>query len=122
MGGDFWIVQSVERRGYGLADRGSITSRGKRFYSPPYSSNRFWGPPSLLYNVTGALFSGVKRQGREADHSPPSSAEVKNVGVISSLSHMPWWVLLNYIFKYRDNLAFTLIYLSLISVVNYCSV
>jgi hypothetical protein len=28
--------------------------------------------------VTGALSLGVKRPGHEADHSPPSSAEVKN--------------------------------------------
>jgi hypothetical protein len=28
--------------------------------------------------VPGALSLGVKRQGREADHSPPSSAEVKD--------------------------------------------
>jgi len=28
--------------------------------------------------VTGALSLGVKRPGREADHAPPSSAEVKN--------------------------------------------
>jgi hypothetical protein len=27
--------------------------------------------------VPGALSQGVKRAGREADHSPPSSAEVK---------------------------------------------
>jgi len=27
--------------------------------------------------VPGALFLGVKRPGREADHSPPSSAEIK---------------------------------------------
>jgi hypothetical protein len=27
--------------------------------------------------VTGTLSLGVKRPGREADHSPPSSAEVK---------------------------------------------
>jgi hypothetical protein len=27
--------------------------------------------------VAGALFLGVKRSGREANHSPPSSAEVK---------------------------------------------
>jgi hypothetical protein len=27
---------------------------------------------------TGALSPGIKRPGREADHSPPSSAEVKN--------------------------------------------
>jgi hypothetical protein len=28
--------------------------------------------------VSGTLSLGVKRPGREADHSPPSSAEVKN--------------------------------------------
>jgi len=28
--------------------------------------------------VAGVLNPGVKRAGREADHSPPSSAEVKN--------------------------------------------
>jgi hypothetical protein len=28
--------------------------------------------------VTGALSVGVELQGREADHSPPSSAEIKN--------------------------------------------
>jgi hypothetical protein len=33
--------------------------------------------PPILW-VPGALTSGVKRPGREADHSPPSSAKVKN--------------------------------------------
>jgi hypothetical protein len=42
--------------------------------SPPYPE-QLWGPPSLLSN--GALSLGVKRPGREADRSPPSSAEVK---------------------------------------------
>jgi hypothetical protein len=32
-------------------------------------------PP--IQGVSGSLFLGVKRQGREADHSSPSSAEVK---------------------------------------------
>jgi hypothetical protein len=31
----------------------------------------------LLYRVRGALSLGVKWPGREADHSPPSNAEVK---------------------------------------------
>jgi hypothetical protein len=31
-----------------------------------------------IYMGTGALSLGVKRPGREADHSPPSNAEVKN--------------------------------------------
>jgi hypothetical protein len=34
---------------------------------------------------------GVKWQGREADHSPPSNAEVKNGGAIPPLPHMPSW-------------------------------
>jgi hypothetical protein len=38
--------------------------------------DRPWGPNSLLYNGH-RLFSGDKvRQGRDADPSPPSSAEV----------------------------------------------
>jgi hypothetical protein len=32
--------------------------------------------------VVGAPSPQVKRQGREADHSPPSSADVKNGGII----------------------------------------
>jgi len=36
-------------------------------------------PPSLLSKgYRGPLTSGVKDPGREADHLPPSSAEVKN--------------------------------------------
>jgi hypothetical protein len=34
--------------------------------------------PASYPRATGVLSSGVKRPGREADHSPPSSAEVKN--------------------------------------------
>jgi hypothetical protein len=29
---------------------------------------------------TGGCFPGIKRLGREADHSPPSYAEIKNAG------------------------------------------
>jgi len=43
-----------------------------------YYPERLWGPPSLLSNgYQGALSLGVERPGRAADHSPPSSAEVK---------------------------------------------
>jgi hypothetical protein len=34
---------------------------------------------------------GVKCQGCEADHSPPSIAEVKNGGAIPLLFHMSSW-------------------------------
>jgi hypothetical protein len=36
----------------------------------------------IFEESTGGCFLGVKRQGREADHSPPSDAEVKNGGAI----------------------------------------
>jgi hypothetical protein len=32
-----------------------------------------------------------RRQGSEADHSPPSSAEVKHGRIIPQLHHMPSW-------------------------------
>jgi hypothetical protein len=42
--------------------------------------------PSIPW-VPGELQPGVKRQGRDADHSPPSSAEVKNGGALTPLPH-----------------------------------
>jgi hypothetical protein len=48
-------------------------------------NDRFWGPPNLLYNEYRKLFpGGKKRPGREADHSPPTSAEVKKMWIYTS--------------------------------------
>jgi hypothetical protein len=62
--------------GYRLGSRG-VGVRipvGIRFSSSPHRPHQLWGPPSLICNVS----PGVKRMGREVDHSPPTSAEVKN--------------------------------------------
>jgi hypothetical protein len=53
----------------------------------------------------GLLTQGVKRPGCEADHSPPSSAEVKNGGAIPPLPHMSSWDNVKLI-KQRDNFIF----------------
>jgi hypothetical protein len=42
----------------------------------PISQFLYLLPPPVQW-IPGALSLGVKRQGRESDHSPPSSAEVK---------------------------------------------
>jgi hypothetical protein len=38
--------------------------------------DRPWGPPSILYNRYRVFPEGKVRPGRDADHSPASSAEV----------------------------------------------
>jgi len=50
-------------------------------FSLPPRPDRLWGPPNFLSNESGRKLSplGWKRPGREADHSPLSSAEVNNV-------------------------------------------
>ena len=57
-------------------DRNS--SRSKHVFYCSKGPDRLWGPHSFLFNGYVGFFPGVKRPGREADHSHPSSAEVKN--------------------------------------------
>jgi hypothetical protein len=70
--------------GYVLDDRG-VGVRvpvGSRILTSPYLPDRLWGAPNLLSNGhRAALFQGVKRQGRETDHSAPISAEVKKTWI-----------------------------------------
>jgi hypothetical protein len=42
--------------------------------------------------VPGAVSPGVKRKGREADHSHSFSVEVKNSAAIPSLPHTSSWL------------------------------
>jgi hypothetical protein len=55
---------------------------------------------------TGGVSPGVKWQGHEADHSPPSSAEVKNGGATPVLLNTSSWRRA-YLIKSMDNFAFT---------------
>jgi hypothetical protein len=72
---DFIYDQTVSTwHSYRLDGPGSIPGRGKIFVFPQYL-DRLWGttqPP------LGAISAGIMGPRREADHSPPSSAEFKN--------------------------------------------
>jgi hypothetical protein len=65
----------------------SISGRDKRFFSSPQHPDELWGPPSLLFNG----YQGVMQQAREAEHLPPSGAEVKNGGAIYILPDISSW-------------------------------
>jgi hypothetical protein len=67
---------------YGLDDRGvgvRVSEEARILYSPgrPY---RLLRPTQFSIQwVPGAFSPGIKRPGREVDHSPPTSAEVKKM-------------------------------------------
>jgi hypothetical protein len=76
----------------GPRDRSSSPGRVKKFYF--YLSSRsalgITQPP--IKWVTEALYPGVEWPGREADHSPPTIAEVKKMWIyIYPLPHTPSW-------------------------------
>jgi hypothetical protein len=80
-----WLTADVNSvgiaMGYRLDGRGSILGRDK-ISSLLHSVQTGSGAHSASYST------GVKRPGREGDHSPPSIAEVKNDGPILPLTRM----------------------------------
>jgi hypothetical protein len=77
--------------GYGLDGRGSIPGRVKMFLFYIVSRPALRPTLSPIQWIPPVLSPGVKRPGREADHSPQSSSEVKNGGAISPLPHTSSW-------------------------------
>jgi hypothetical protein len=60
--------------------------------SSPGRKDRLWSPPSLLINMCGGSFPGVKRPGREADHSPHLVSKLRSraIPLISLYAFMAW--------------------------------
>jgi hypothetical protein len=81
----------VTATGWGPDDRGSVSARGKVFLFFTALRPVLEGTHPPIQWETLTCSSGVKRQGRETNHPPPSSAEVKNVGAMPSFLHMSSW-------------------------------
>jgi len=63
-----------------------------------------FSPHYRVHNGSGALSVGVKRPGREEDHSPPTTAEVKEcVQLYLHSSNTPSWCGAQLKKKHRDN-------------------
>jgi hypothetical protein len=102
------IAQSVLRwaMGWTIGVLGFYSRRGLGIFLFTTASRTALGPtqPPIQW-VPGVLSVGVKRPGREADHSPPSSAEVKNAWRYTST---PQYVFMMWcLVKHRDNFTFT---------------
>jgi hypothetical protein len=80
------MAQSVYWLVYGMYDRGSIPGRDKDVFLFSTESRPALRPtqPPIQWEP-GTLLLGVKRPVREADHSPPSSTEVKKTWAIPPL-------------------------------------
>jgi hypothetical protein len=63
--------------------QGSIPGSGKKYNLFSITPRQVLRTHTTSYPVgTGNFLPGVKRPGREADHSPPASTEVKNGGAV----------------------------------------
>jgi hypothetical protein len=84
-------VTSVDtRKDNEMDDRGSVPSSNKGIYTyilhsvkPGYGAH----PASYPISSERSLIPGIRRQGREAYHSPPNNAELRNSGAILPLHH-----------------------------------
>jgi hypothetical protein len=96
--------------------RSSCSGRVKNFLLST-SSRPVLGPTQPpIQCVPAALSPGVKRQGREADHSPPASAEIKKMWIYTSTP--PYAFMAYCLIKHIDKLP----YLYLPSNVSFCTV
>jgi hypothetical protein len=78
--------------GYGLDGRGLIPGRVKIFLLSVVPRPALGPIQSLMQWIPAAISLGVKQPDREADHSPPSSVDVKNGGAIPPLLSMSSWL------------------------------
>jgi hypothetical protein len=78
-------------KGYGIYSGGLIPGRGKRFLFSTAFEPAMKAHTASYPMGTECSFSGSKAFGHEAEHSPPSNAEVNNCGAISPLSHKSSW-------------------------------
>jgi hypothetical protein len=85
--------------------RNSSPGRVKNFLSSTSSRLALGSTQPPIQLVSGALSPGVKRPEREADHSPPNSAEVRNTWIYTSLPHTSSWRGASLV-KHRDNFTF----------------
>jgi hypothetical protein len=69
-----------------------VDDKGIRdFFRSPVRPAKLGTRPAAYSMDTSGSLCGIKRSGREADHSTPSIGKVKNVWSCTSLHDVPAW-------------------------------
>jgi hypothetical protein len=84
----FGIVTGYVLDDHGVGVRVPV---GSRIFSTPVVQTGSGVDPTSYPMVLKALSPGVKRQGREADHSLPTSGKVKKMWIYTSTPHTSSW-------------------------------
>lgn len=72
------LLITLQRISYGLDGQGFESQQGREHFFSRDRRDGFWGTLSPIFIGYQGYFSGVKRLVFEVDHSPQSTAEVKN--------------------------------------------
>jgi hypothetical protein len=88
---ELFLKRNMEARSEkrGCREKGKLCCKGGE--GSAQRLDRFWGAHNLISNGYWGSFPGVKRLDREADHSLPPSAEVKNRVALRALPNISSW-------------------------------
>jgi hypothetical protein len=79
------MAQSVQRLATGWTAESSdfLVLAGSRIFTPPYRSDRLWGPSSLFPAGTEGFFfsTGINQPERESEHPLPANSGVKKTWI-----------------------------------------
>jgi hypothetical protein len=67
---------------------GSNPDRSKKFFSSPVHPGQLWCQPTLKFSGYWGSFPRVTQPGHEVNHSPVSSAKLKNEWSYMSIPHI----------------------------------
>jgi hypothetical protein len=82
-------IYSDQATGWRAGNRDSISRKPSRYICSTKQTYRLWIPPSLQFNAYRRLFLEGKPLRREAKHTPPYTAKVKNEWSCNFTAHMP---------------------------------
>jgi hypothetical protein len=87
-----WVPRYLSQHTMGQEVYGASLGTHMRFASSPEPPDNHWSTASPVSSSHRSPFPDVKRPGRDSDHSPSTTAEVKNKWSYNPKPHTPLWL------------------------------